>query len=306
MSAPARAAIVLALSVGCGGEAVEVAVDLETDYAPGLEFDRVITRLTRGDVVREVPFLAFPERDAGAYTGGLRVARFEDVERGPAEVQVILVPTGPERLNAYTRELQLSDNAVVTARIPRGCDVEPCARACAVDEDCSPVVGCSLPRCLAGRCEQIADDSRCPADEICRLPLLRRLTFVADGRRPERSKCVSLSEPAEPAEHGWHDNFLCWPGLESPDYFVFTTDGVSPPRYNVCVPFVEPGDPHTWADNALCSFLDLRFRWSSEGRIEGMDCLAIHEPADPEGWDDNFLCFPSDVEPVGCQPRAGR
>ena len=59
-----------------------------------------------------------------------------------------------------------------------------------------------------------------------------------------------------------------------------------------CTQIHESADPHTWDDNFLCApaYLPLHLKWSSSGRINGLDCIQINEPDDPHTWDDNFLC----------------
>ncbi len=61
-----------------------------------------------------------------------------------------------------------------------------------------------------------------------------------------------------------------------------------------CVAITEPLDPHGWADNHLCSAIEMGLRWSHAGPVAGMRCTPITEPADPNGWTDNFLCLPND------------
>jgi hypothetical protein len=62
-----------------------------------------------------------------------------------------------------------------------------------------------------------------------------------------------------------------------------------------CVQVTEPGDPHTWNDNYLCSVTDLKLRWSYAGPVSGMTCTRVNEPSDPNYWDDNYLCAPRDL-----------
>ena len=57
-----------------------------------------------------------------------------------------------------------------------------------------------------------------------------------------------------------------------------------------CVQLLEGADPHTWADNYLCSADELGLRWSSAGPIRGAVCTQLFEPMDPHTWTDNYLC----------------
>ena len=61
-----------------------------------------------------------------------------------------------------------------------------------------------------------------------------------------------------------------------------------------CVNWSEGSDPHTWADNFLCTNGDIGMRWSSGGPITGMRCTQILEASDPHTWNDNYLCVPND------------
>ncbi len=61
-----------------------------------------------------------------------------------------------------------------------------------------------------------------------------------------------------------------------------------------CVAWNEALDPHTWQDNYLCATEDLGLRFSTQGPIGGMQCLLVNEPSDPFTWQDNYLCAPRD------------
>jgi hypothetical protein len=60
-----------------------------------------------------------------------------------------------------------------------------------------------------------------------------------------------------------------------------------------CTAITEPGDPHGWGNNYLCSERALGLRWSSSGPIANMHCINVNEPAESV-WNDNYLCTPED------------
>lgn len=74
--------------------------------------------------------------------------------------------------------------------------------------------------------------------------------------------------------------------------FTFSCDGAQSGQS--CVNLDEPADPHTWADNFLCTATNWGIRWSSAGPIAGMTCTNIAEPAEPlaAAWSDDYLCVP--------------
>lgn len=62
-------------------------------------------------------------------------------------------------------------------------------------------------------------------------------------------RCTQIHEAAEPASHGWGDNYLCVPTSSS---YQLSWSNAGPIPGRECVPFYEPADPHTWSDNYLC------------------------------------------------------
>lgn len=74
--------------------------------------------------------------------------------------------------------------------------------------------------------------------------------------------------------------------------FAFSCDGPQPNM--TCLNVDEPSDPDTWNDNYFCSASDLGLRWSYQGDLAGMDCIAVDESAEAHAaaWSDNRLCAP--------------
>ena len=82
--------VLLCVSCDCGGAGdAELSVDLRTDYAPGIEFDIVRTRLDTGE--NEELGAVNTESSIAAFLGGQRVAEFADVDAGTRRVTVSLV-----------------------------------------------------------------------------------------------------------------------------------------------------------------------------------------------------------------------
>lgn len=77
--------------------------------------------------------------------------------------------------------------------------------------------------------------------------------------------------------------------------FTFSCDGANAGLH--CVLVDEPADPDSWADNHLCSMVDLGVRWSVTGPIAGMTCVNVTESAEAHAavWSDNHLCVPNDA-----------
>lgn len=73
---------------------------------------------------------------------------------------------------------------------------------------------------------------------------------------------------------------------------TFSCDGAQSGQS--CVNLNEPADPHSWADNFLCTAANWGIRWSSAGPLAGMSCTQVSEAAEPfaQAWSDNYLCVP--------------
>ncbi len=66
-------------------------------------------------------------------------------------------------------------------------------------------------------------------------------------------RCTQITEPAEPGEHGWTDNYLCVPE-SAPLELVWSNAG--PVAEKTCLPIYERKDQHGWKNNALCYSLN--------------------------------------------------
>ena len=72
--------------------------------------------------------------------------------------------------------------------------------------------------------------------------------------------------------------------------FTFSCDGAQAGQS--CVNVNEPADPSSWSDNFFCSTPDIGLKWSSEGKLAGLDCVAVEETVGPvpAAWKNNYLC----------------
>lgn len=176
--------VLLLFLSGCPGSARTLAIDLRTDYVPGVEASEAIIAVD-GD----------EERTAALAIGddlidGVRVAELE-LDSAQARVTVTLRQNGRD---VGERELivELDENRVVTAVITRDCEGVSCPEAClngqcvelgctpetpercpsssvcSADDECAmPAVSCVASRCLAGACLAEPVDGACDATQWC-------------------------------------------------------------------------------------------------------------------------------------------
>lgn len=182
------------VSAACDGEgAVDLVVDLQTDFVPGVEFVEVRVELPDG-TLRELGV----EREDD-YLRGFRVAEYPALDPDDRVVTTTLlgadgaVVGGRRILVDHRRSLVLSvlvtrDCAAVscpgpgdpgdhTECVAGGCaplecvsGAEPsCPEAeCASATDCTASTACTSARCVDGACLFEGDDSQCGPGEFCR------------------------------------------------------------------------------------------------------------------------------------------
>ena len=163
-----------------------LAVELQTDLVPGVEFTGVRTSLPTGQVeLRDVTA-------AEDFGDGRRVAELARVVAGPTRLQVELLDAlGVLRLvrqvdldilsNTVARVVMSRDCVSVTCGptetcfggrcVSRSCSsVTPAAcgtAACGNDQNCDAPVPCADPVCADGACLQVPRRDRCPLGRYC-------------------------------------------------------------------------------------------------------------------------------------------
>lgn len=176
---------VVAFVVGCGSPREEgLIVNLQTDYAPSVEFDHVRVELD-GAMRREVSASA---RD---YARPRFVTTFSAASPGRRSVAVALM-RGMVEVARRTIEIPFEGNYLATVVITRSCNGVVCtpgnscfgARCipdscvtgtepscppplCTMDTMCMQSAPCVRAECVAGACLESPDASACAATEAC-------------------------------------------------------------------------------------------------------------------------------------------
>lgn len=104
--------------------------------------------------------------------------------------------------------------------------------------------------------------------------------------------CVAITEPEEPANTAWGDNFFCSKNDKADPGMKWSSTG--PIAGMKCVNTAESSDQHDWHNNHLCVPEDspFNFSWSTADPLPGMECIKWEERSDTAGtWDDNYLCM---------------
>ncbi|MFK7985632.1 MAG: hypothetical protein AB8I08_06340 [Sandaracinaceae bacterium] len=200
-----------ALLLACSPETATLLVELQTDYIPGQEFDRVTVVVESGSgIVAERSMPIGVEVDARQST---RIAEIEALPTGRMFITVEL-RTGPS-LRA-TRRIAVNHPGgalLATALISRDCAGVMCpgetgsatltqclggrcveegctpetpelcpSPECESDAECASTVDCVASECVAGTCLDFPNDDACDEGESCRPEL---------GCRPDAGSCAS-------------------------------------------------------------------------------------------------------------------
>tara|TARA_B100001750_G_scaffold220434_1_gene208156 strand:- start:2226 stop:4043 length:1818 start_codon:yes stop_codon:yes gene_type:complete len=164
--------VLLCVSCDCGGAGdAELSVDLRTDYAPGIEFDIVRTRLDTGE--NEELGAVNTESSIAAFLGGQRVAEFADVDAGTRRVTVSLVRARDgETIASRDVVVAVEGSVAVTVILARGCEGIECPGAGdPAATECSAGV-CVPPECTPTNPDACPTEATCTADEDCTGPAL--------------------------------------------------------------------------------------------------------------------------------------
>ncbi len=180
----------LTLLAACAPEPLTLAVDLRTDFVPGMEFTAVVTELEAVEV-GEVP----AERGDRAFLDGIRVAELRAVPSGTHHVRVSVRDANGGSLAERPVIVDLDTSTAVTVVMTRDCfgvvcpppeDPElvscfggtcadprclygeaGCPVECEVASDCAALTACTRARCEVGVCFYDRDDSDCAVGEQC-------------------------------------------------------------------------------------------------------------------------------------------
>jgi hypothetical protein len=191
------AALVVMLGACSDDGGPSLFVDLRTDFAPDVEFQRVRTTLSARPGAPAL--LIDHEVESGAsYLEGRRVADFLDIAPGAVSLVVELVKDNGSVVAERRAAVELRDDLAVTVVITRSClgiecpgsgddpgavaclggrcvapecsaeHPEACGPAeCDDPTDCGPYPGCVQARCELGSCLAVAMDSLCGAGQVC-------------------------------------------------------------------------------------------------------------------------------------------
>jgi len=194
---PRAIALIALLSMSCSDDdATGVLVDVRTDYLAVEEFVTVEVSATPAGSTAEMR----TSRDARVtddFEGGVRIADYPDLPRGPTTIRVELQSSSGERVAAREVTFDLADTRGLLVTITRQCagvscpgasspadattcfagrcvsprcsplDLESCGPAdCTSDGDCAPIASCGRATCVEGACLQFVDDALC-ADGSC-------------------------------------------------------------------------------------------------------------------------------------------
>jgi hypothetical protein len=187
---------------GCSEESVELFVDVRTDLLPAIEFHAVRTEVFDRFPQTEDEALDARRRVVTAERGdpfidGVRAAELGQLEKGVYHVRVRLLDRAGVPILQRIATVTLRTTSVVTITLSRDCrDVvcpaeDPVATECSggicVDPRCTeetpelcpppacesaadcpaPMASCVDPRCEAGVCLELSQDTRCMPGSFC-------------------------------------------------------------------------------------------------------------------------------------------
>ncbi len=193
--------MLIALAAGCPTAELVVAVDVRTDFAPGVEF---VTVRTESSTSREdlVAGGASMRVELGAFRGddfldGRRVAELSPIAAGSTYIRVSLLDTSGSIVVDRVTVIDVRENTGVVVVLSRRCAGVRCpgpaddpeettcsngqcvrpdcgsgssiacgAPACSIDADCS-AASCAVARCADGTCLVRPSDTLCMAEERC-------------------------------------------------------------------------------------------------------------------------------------------
>ena len=183
-------------SVACGGDKLELNLDMRTDYLPGRQFVGVQVELRSDDntVLRSATVVATSGQD---FLGGRRLADFDSLEPGTVRAEVTLLRPDGSTLVLHETLIELRESRAVTVPITSNCRVVSCpdsgdsslnacvggfcvdprctpetpefcgTAGCIDDAQCDAESACTRGSCVTGICFVRSDDTLCEADQYC-------------------------------------------------------------------------------------------------------------------------------------------
>ena len=178
--------LITALLAGCPSDR-ELAVDVQTDFVPGVEFDQIEVTLDG------TPAATLDARDTDSFARRRRVLERSDVPSGVHTVRVALLNRGAP-LVARRVQLAFDRSRVVAITITRDCREVTCPSSgatecvgrtcvpptcstlgeiecpdpvCSRDSECAASVACSEGVCVDGVCLDLPRTGGCEAGSVC-------------------------------------------------------------------------------------------------------------------------------------------
>ncbi len=294
--------VALLVLTGCSGDQLSMIVELRTDFAAGVDFDLVETRIDGTRPARTEVRIGQP------FAEGRRVAAFDSLAAGTHTATVTLF-SGTVTVATRHVVVDLRGSTTITVLVTRDCAdivcpgrgdapnltechggrcVEPectpetpeaCGTAeCEMDADCPTGALCSVPRCTAGACLLAPDQSTCAADERCDLSL----------------GCVPLpvdsGSDTGPADSGLADTGVNEGGVDSGTRDTGPPDTAVPPPscddlfgaeadYQLCSESPAECVFYVWLEPYSCEEVCARAGWSClESHQEGSVDFCMYEP----------------------------
>lgn len=215
MPDPRRAALALCFAFSlcsCTEDGVILAVDLRTDYVPGVEFVVAEARIEDGNGALVDSRMSGVLGDADALEG-VRVADFLGASPGDRRVSVTLYGADGQVVGRNAVSISFTGNYGVTVLVTRACarvtcgDEESCVDGQCVDPRCSPetpercgdavcadatacdapAASCAEARCVQGACFAAPVAGACGETQVC----------IPEGGCVERPTLPDASVPAD-------------------------------------------------------------------------------------------------------------
>jgi hypothetical protein len=133
--------VAMLLAFGCDEPALELVVDLKSDWVPGREVSEVDVEVESDE--RMLDLVRTPVTGAVDFAGGVRVAELDALAKGDYQLHVRLLDAGGALVDETNVLVQLTESLGITVIMSRLCRGVTCP---------GPGDAPNLTRCVAGRC----------------------------------------------------------------------------------------------------------------------------------------------------------